>query len=72
MSEKDKQKLKEYQKNYRPVKKINQKNLSFFFKQSKNGKKVLIFDKQCINKNAFHRNKRTISTDKVDTKRSVV
>ena len=30
MSEKDKQKLKEYQKNYRPVKKINQKDLSFF------------------------------------------
>ena len=31
--------------------------------------KVLVFDKQCINKNAFHKNKRPISIDKVETKR---
>ena len=34
--------------------------------------KVLIFGKQCVNKNAFHKNKRSISIDKVDTKRIVL
>ena len=29
---------------------------------------VLIFDKQCINKNVFHKNKRPISTDRVETR----
>ena len=41
----------------------------FFFRLYKNGKKVLTFDKQCINKNAFHSNKRTISIVKVEIKR---
>ena len=31
--------------------------------------KALIFDKQCINKNAFHKNKKPISLDKVETRR---
>ena len=30
-------------------------------------KQVLIFDKQCINKNVFHKNKRPISIDRVET-----
>ena len=34
--------------------------------------KALIFNKQCINKNAFHGNKRPISIDKVDIKRIVL
>ena len=33
---------------------------------------VLVFDKQCINKNAFHKNKRPISIDKVEIKRIVL
>ena len=34
---------------------------------------VLIFGDQCINKNAFHKNKRPISSiDKVDIKRVVL
>ena len=33
--------------------------------------KVLIFGKQCINKNAFHK-KRPISIDKVEVKRLVL
>ena len=32
---------------------------------------VLIFDKQCINKNALHEDKRPINIDKVDIKRIV-
>ena len=31
--------------------------------------KALIFDKQCINKNAFHKNKKTINIDKVQSRR---
>ena len=31
--------------------------------------KVLIFGEQCINENAFHKNKRPISIDKVDLKK---
>ena len=34
--------------------------------------KVLIFGKQCINKNAYHKNKRLISIDKVDIRRIVL
>ena len=30
--------------------------------------KALIFDKQCYNKNEFHKNKKTNSIDKVDIK----
>ena len=33
--------------------------------------KALIFDKRCINKNAFHKNKETINVDKVDIRRIV-
>ena len=35
-------------------------------------KKVLLFDKPCIEKNAFHRNKIPISIDKVETRRIVL
>ena len=31
--------------------------------------KALISDKQCINKNAFHKNKETINVDNVDIRR---
>ena len=31
-------------------------------------KQVLIFDKQCINKDAFYKNKRPISIDRVETR----
>ena len=31
--------------------------------------KALIFDKQCINKNAFHKNKKPINIDKVQSRR---
>ena len=34
--------------------------------------KALIFGKHCINKNAFHKNKRPISIDKVDIRRIVL
>ena len=44
----------------------------FFFVKYKNGIKVLIFNKQCINENAFHENKRAISIDKVDIRRIVL
>ena len=33
---------------------------------------VSIFDKQCINKNALHKDKTPISIDKVDIKRIVL
>ena len=33
---------------------------------------ALIFDKQCINKNAFHKNKRPISIDKGEVKKNSV
>ena len=34
--------------------------------------KVLIFGEDYINKNAFHKNKKTISIDEVDSKRIVL
>ena len=34
--------------------------------------KALIFDKQCINRNAFHKNKRPINIDKVEIRRIVL
>ena len=34
--------------------------------------KALIFGKQCINKNAFHKNERSISIDKVDNRKIVL
>ena len=51
---------------------MNQKNqhkkiLSFFSLHGiKMEQKALIFDKQCINKNAFYKNKRPINTDKIE------
>ena len=35
-------------------------------------KKVLIFAKQCRNKNTLHKKKRPINIDKVDTKRKLL
>ena len=34
--------------------------------------KVLIFDKECIMKNVFHKNKKPISIDKVDIRKIVL
>ena len=34
--------------------------------------KVLVLDKQCIDKNAFHKNKEPINIDKVDIRRIVL
>ena len=34
--------------------------------------KALIFDEDCINKNAFHKNKRPINIDEVDIRRIVL
>ena len=34
--------------------------------------KALVFGKQCINKNAFHKNQRRISIDKVEIRRIVL
>ena len=51
------------------ISKINIKNFYlFFFTWCKNGQKALIFDKQCINKNAFLKNKKPITIDKVENK----
>ena len=73
MSEENKQRLKEYQKNYCKAKKISIKKIFLFYLHGiKTNKKVLIFDKQCIEKNAFHRNKIQISIDKVETRRIVL
>ena len=36
------------------------------------GQKALSFDKQCVNKNAFLKNKRLISIDRVEIKRIVL
>ena len=73
MSEENKQRLKEYQKNYCKAKKISiKKNFLFYLHGIKMNKKVLIFDKQCIEKNAFNRNKIPISIDKVETRRIVL
>ena len=73
MSEENKQRLKEYQKNYLKVKKNQHKNiLSFFLFCIRTEQKILIFDKQCLNKNAFHKNKKPVSIDKVDIKEDSV
>ena len=32
-------------------------------------RKALIFDKQCINKNAFYKNKKPVSIDKLEIRR---
>ena len=53
MSEENKQKLKEYQNNYREAKEINIKKFCLFFPLCgvKMEQKALIFDKQCLNAN---------------------
>ena len=33
---------------------------------------VLIFGKQCINKNGFYKNKRQVTIDKVETKKNSI
>ena len=51
--------IKEYQKNYfkaKKKKKLKKKNL-FSLQGIKMEQKALIFGKQCINKNTFHKNK---------------
>ena len=49
----------------------HKKFLYFFVTWYKNGKKDLIFGKKCINRNAFHKNKRPISIVNVDIRRIV-
>ena len=55
-------------------KKINIKRsfIIFFVHGIKMGRNALIFDKQCINKNAFHRNKKPSSIDKLKIKKIVL
>ena len=64
-----KKKLKEYPKN-REAKKST-KNL-FSLHGIKMEQKVLFSDKKCINKNAFHKNKKRISIDKIEIRRIVL
>ena len=71
MSEENKQRLKEYQKNYRKAKKPTQKKFSFFF-FTFFFQKFLIFAEQCINKNAFHKNRSPVSIDKLGIRRIVL
>ena len=72
ISEEFKQRLKEYQKNHRKAKNPTQKSqhkifFIFFLYSIKMEQKVLIFDKQCIIKNAFYNYKHLIYIDKADT-----
>ena len=49
------------------------KNFAFFSLNGiKMGQKALISGENCINKNAFHKNGRPISIDKVDIRRIVL
>ena len=48
------------------------KTCLFFFLWYKMEQKALIFGENCIDKNAFHKNKRPISIGKVDIKRIVL
>ena len=58
MFEKDKQRLKEYWKNYRKAKKLVQRFFIYFSLHSiKMEEKVLIFGKQCVNKMIFIKTK---------------
>ena len=57
ISKKKKEKIKEYQKNYCKAKKNQKKNFFFSLQGIKMEQKALIFGKQCINKNTFHKNK---------------
>ena len=70
MSEENKQRPKEYQKCYSKANKSTTKNIFFFSLHCiKLENQVLIFDKQCINKNTFHKDE---SIDKVETRRIVL
>ena len=71
--------LKEINKDKKSTGKIivgqrNQHKKFYFFSLHgiKMKQKALIFNKQCINKNAFHENKRPISIDKINIKRIVL
>ena len=44
----------------------------FFFTWYKMEQKALIFGKDCIDKNAFHKNKRPINIDELDIRRIVL
>ena len=44
----------------------------FLFHHIKIEQKILIFDDWCINKNAFHKNKKPISIDEVEMKKIVL
>ena len=46
--------------------------LSFLVAWYKNGAKTLTFDDQCINKNAFYKNKKPSSIDEVEIKTMVL
>ena len=73
MWKEDKERLKEYKKVI--VKKKNQHKYFlaiFSLLDIKMGQKVLIFGKEGIIKNLFHKSKRSISIDKVDTKKIVL
>ena len=64
MSEENKERPKEYQKNYKKQNKKQHKFFYlFFFTQYKMEQKALIFGEDCINKNAFHKNKRPINIE---------
>ena len=73
MSEENKQRLKEYQKNSREAKKSTSKIFIFFsLHDIKMEQKAFIFDKQCINGNVFQKNKRLINIDKVEVRKMVL
>ena len=61
MSEENKRRLKEYEKNYREIKKK-----LFLLHIIKMEQKALIFAGDCFNQNAFHKNGKPASIDKVD------
>ena len=68
ISQENKQRLKEYQKNNSKAKKST-KCFYLFLYMIKMEQNTLIFDKHCINKNAFHKNKKPINLDKVEIRR---
>ena len=71
MSEENKKRQKEYQKMI-IKQKINIKITFFSLHDIKMEQKALIFDRQCINKNAFQKHKRPISIDKVEIRKIVL
>ena len=71
MSKENKQRLKEYQKMI-IKQKISIKIIFFSLHDIKMEQKALIFDRQCINKNAFQKHKRPITIDKVEITKIVL